>query len=113
MNSCPNNFFSAVGTCLRKYANFSGRANRPEYWWFMVFSWLGNILLLMLDTHGSASAIFSLAMVLPSLAVHARRLHDIDKSGWWQLIALIPLIGWLILLYWVVQPSDFHRNRFG
>lgn len=112
MGSYPNNCLNAVGTCLRKYAVFSGRANRSEYWWFIVFNWLGSGVLLLLDTYGIASSLFVLLMMPPYFAVHARRLHDINKSGWWQLIALIPLIGWLIVLYWVVQKGDAGSNRF-
>lgn len=111
--SCPNNFFDSVKICLSKYADFSGRANRPEYWWFMLFTWVVNLLLSSCIEHRFIAIIFSLSMILPTFAVHARRLHDINKSGWWQLIAIIPLIGWLILLYWVIQKSDAHRNRFG
>jgi uncharacterized membrane protein YhaH (DUF805 family) len=60
----------------------------------------------------AASALFSLAVLLPNIAVAARRLHDIDRSGWWQLILLIPLIGLIVMIYWCVQPGK-EPNRFG
>ncbi|MEJ5989616.1 DUF805 domain-containing protein [Ramlibacter sp. PS3R-8] len=98
-------FKTAVIRCLRdKYVDFNGRAGRSEYWWFfllcvgvaVVFNVLG------LDMLGLLA---NLALLLPSLAVGARRLHDTGKSGWFQLVWLIPLIGWAIMIYWLVQPS--------
>ncbi|BEP95309.1 hypothetical protein GmRootA79_36930 [Acidovorax sp. A79] len=96
-------FVSAVKSCLTQYAGFSGRAVRSEFWWFFLFqvavmvvaSFLGDVI----------SGIVSLALVLPALAVGARRLHDIGRSGWWQLLTLTG-IGVLVLIYWWVQPSE-------
>lgn len=127
------NFQTAVRTCFSKYATFSGRAVRSEYWYFALFGILGQIVLGMIDgilfntgsmMHGPGSVsfqsdggplslLFSLAIFLPSLAVGVRRLHDIDKSGWWLLLILLPLIGFLVLLYFFVQPSQPGANRFG
>ena len=127
------NFSTAVRSCLQKYVTFSGRASRPEYWWFVLFLILGQLVANILDTmmfgsgrvmhgpgyaewvsHGGPlSAIFSLAMLLPGLAVAVRRMHDLGKSGWWLLIAFVPFVGWLVLLYFLVQPSQPMTNQFG
>ena len=102
-------FGESIKTCFTKYADFTGRATRPEYWWWFLFLVLGTIgASIISDT---VSALFSLATLLPSLAVGCRRLHDIDKSGWFLLLNLIPVIGWVILLYWAVQEGR-EPNRF-
>lgn len=107
-------FADAVRTCLSKYADFSGRARRSEYWYFFLFNVLvgivGSVLDNVLGTEtGSGSGVIgglaSLALLLPSIAVGARRLHDISRSGWWLLIGLIPLVGWIVLIVWFVQDS--------
>jgi uncharacterized membrane protein YhaH (DUF805 family) len=110
---------------FRKYASFSGRARRAEYWWFTLFVALVIAGLTIVDTMiigmesietygiGPLGALFSLALLLPSLALTVRRLHDRDKSGWWILWALLPLIGGLILLYQYVQRGTIGDNRFG
>ena len=96
------NYYSTV---LKKYAVFSGRARRAEYWYFVLFNIIVSIILSIVssiihDKAGIISTIYMLAVIIPSLAVGARRLHDTGKSGWWQLISLIPIIGgiWLIVL---------------
>lgn len=109
-------------TVLRKYAVFSGRARRREYWFFVLFNVIISAVLSMLD-HGLASPIaegagplsglYSLAVLLPSLAVSVRRLHDTGRSGWWLLIGLVPLIGWLVLLFFQVQDSEPGSNAHG
>lgn len=104
------NFGSAVKTCFSKYADFSGRASRSEFWWFMLFAVLGYVATSLI--HGWIYTLFALGILIPSLAVGARRLHDTGRSGWLQLIALIPLIGALVLIYFMVQPSQ-GENRFG
>ena len=95
---------------LKKYATFSGRARRKEYWMFVLFNIIFSIVATILDGvigtrdpdtgYGIINGLYSLAVLLPSLAVVVRRLHDIGKSGWWLLIALIPIIGtiWLLVL---------------
>jgi len=105
------NFVDAVKNCFIKYVGFDGRATRSEYWWWVLFIFAVAIVAGLLDL-GMIGNLFSLATLLPSIAVGARRLHDIGKSGWWQLIGLIPLIGWLVLIYWAVQPSE-GDNAFG
>jgi len=100
----------AVKTCFNKYAEFNGRAARPEFWWFALFQF---VVVVVLDTiYRPLGGLASLAMLLPGLAVAARRLHDIGKSGWFLLLLLIPIIGWLVLLYFYCQPSG-PSNEFG
>ena len=99
------NFVDAVKQCFTKYVGFEGRARRSEYWWWVLFVVVVSVVLGTVRA-GMLGNLFSLATLLPSLAVGARRLHDIGKSGWWQLVALIPLIGWILLIYWAVQPSE-------
>jgi uncharacterized membrane protein YhaH (DUF805 family) len=102
-------FVTAIKTCLSKYATFSGRASRPEYWWFFLFEVLVLVGTAMVSDW--LYAIAALALLLPALAVGVRRLHDVGRSGWFLLLAIIPLVN-LILLYWAVQPSG-PANEFG
>jgi uncharacterized membrane protein YhaH (DUF805 family) len=110
-------FATAVQTVVvQKYANFSGRAMRSEYWWFVLAYFIASLVLMLVDKVLGVqllSTILGLALLIPSIAVGVRRLHDLDKSGWWLLIALIPLIGGLVLLYWFCQPGTPGPNRFG
>lgn len=108
---------------LKKYATFSGRAARSEYWYFTLFNALISIGLIILDrvigtynaeaAMGTLSSLYSLAVLIPSLAVSVRRLHDIGRSGWWFLLAFIPLIGALVLIYFMVQDSQAGNNQYG
>jgi uncharacterized membrane protein YhaH (DUF805 family) len=116
----------AVQSVLSKYATFSGRAVRSEFWWWVLFSIIVQAVTQVLDgavlapVFGSPAfdgpqiltGLAGLALLLPSLAVTVRRLHDVDRSGWWIFLNLIPLIGFLVLLYWYVQPSKPGVNRF-
>lgn len=112
-------FQEAVQTCFRKYVTIDGRARRAEYWWFYLFGFLGSAILQALDRMafgpdvGVLSAIFGLAILLPALAVGVRRLHDTDRSGWWLLLGLIPLIGAIILIIWFIGKGSPGTNRFG
>ena len=101
----------AVRTCLTKYAEFNGRAARPEFWWFVGAQFVVGLILNMVVP--ILGGIFSLAMLVPSLAAGARRLHDIGKSGWLQLLGLIPIVGWILLIYWTVQPGEPGSNQYG
>ena len=103
---------------LKKYAVFSGRARRKEYWMFALFSFIISIIISVVspmlgDSMGIAGIVYLLAVIIPSIAVAARRLHDTGRSGWWQLIALIPIIGaiWLIVL--LCLDSNQGDNVYG
>ena len=96
------NFGQAISTCLLNYATFSGRAGRPEFWWFFLFQLL--LMMAVSTVSERLTGLVNIALLLPSLAVGARRLHDIGKSGWWQLL-MISGIGFLVLVYWWVQPT--------
>ena len=101
----------SVRTCFTKYADFNGRAARPEFWWFVLAQFVVALILnMVLPLLGG---LFSLAVLVPSLAAGSRRLHDIGKSGWLQLLALIPLVGWVILIYWTAQPGNPAANQYG
>ena len=104
------------------YVNFSDRSNRGEFWWFMLASLLISIVLSLIDAAlfgevgaeiGVLSNLWSLAILLPGFALNTRRLHDIDRTGWWQLLIVVPVIGWIVLLVWFCQKPDPHPNRFG
>ena len=102
-------FGESIKTCFSKYATFGGRASRSEYWWFVLFTFLASAAAGIMGE--TVSGVFSLAILLPSLAVGARRLHDVDKSGWFLLLWFVPIIGWLILIFWAVQEGR-EPNRF-
>lgn len=115
----PPEFLQAVKTCLEKYTDFSGRAARPEFWWFYLFSVIVIVAAMILDWIVSFVVSFSifqllasLALIVPQIAAGARRLHDTDRSGWLQLISLT-IIGLIPLIYWLCQPGTKEQNRFG
>ena len=108
-------------TVLKKYATFSGRAQRAEYWYFVLFSTIISFVLILLDIMlgtsdsngtGLLSGIYSLAVFIPTLAVSVRRLHDIGKKGWWLLAILIPFIGFILLIIWFATDSK-EDNQYG
>jgi uncharacterized membrane protein YhaH (DUF805 family) len=103
-------FADSIKSGFAKYVDFNGRASRSEFWWWVLFTFLATLVLTFIS--GIVANLFSLAVLIPSIAVAARRLHDIDKSGWWQLVGLIPLLGLLLMIYWCVQPA-VEPNRFG
>ena len=120
---------------LKRYADFSGRSRRKEFWSYILFVWVMLFVLMYLDSAlglggtatsyaeggsvgfnmsgGVLTLVFALATLIPSLAVSVRRLHDVGKSGWMLLIGLIPLLGALYLLYLYVQPGAAGANRYG
>ena len=104
-------FEEAVKRALTvNYCNFQGRSSRSEYWWYCLFTFvLGFILGLISETLGG---ILSLALLLPGLGLGVRRLHDLNRSGWFLLLAIVPLVN-LILIYWFTQPSDPQANQYG
>ncbi|MDR1310437.1 MAG: DUF805 domain-containing protein [Burkholderiaceae bacterium] len=117
------NFTTAVKTCvLKKYARFTGRACRSELWWFFLFGTLCGMALLIVSAvlfpRGSKAmsvlfALFYLALLLPNVAVQVRRLHDVNRSGWWILLPLVPVVGSIILLVWMCSRGSAGANRFG
>jgi len=122
-------FTEAIQTVWSKYATLSGRATRPEFWWWVLFVILLNMATGIIDriviapalgfemlekTAGQPlSLIVSLALIIPGFCVSVRRLHDIDRSGWWLLINLIPIIGVLVYLFWLTRPGTDGANRYG
>lgn len=114
-------FGTAVKTCFSKYATFSGRACRSEYWYYVLFLWIIGIVASILDlslhapttVYSPFSSIVLIVTLLPSLGVVVRRLHDVNRSGWWYFIVLIPLIGFVVLLIWLCKKGVSGPNRFG
>ena len=100
-----------------KYALFTGRARRTEYWMFFLFNIVIGLGIAVIEsiigTGGILGIVFSLAMLIPGIAVTVRRLHDTGRSGWWILISLIPVIGWIILLVFMVLDSHPGDNEYG
>ncbi|WP_309667119.1 DUF805 domain-containing protein [Tabrizicola sp.] len=119
----------SVKRVYNSFAKFSGRAKRPDYWWFFLFQVIVTVVIAVVEGGGTMSAghgmfsgaynagpvgmIWSLVNFIPGLAVSVRRLHDLDKSGWWLLIALIPLIGAIVLIVWFASRGTVGSNRFG
>jgi uncharacterized membrane protein YhaH (DUF805 family) len=109
---------------IKKYAEFSGRARRKEYWMFVLFNAIIAIVLSLIDlaiglkfgpndSFGVLSGIYSLAVLVPSLAVSWRRLHDTDRSGWWYLINLVPCVGWIVFLVFTIMEGTPGDNQYG
>lgn len=104
------------------YANFKGRAQRKEFWMFQLFAFIFAILLVIIDGitgsldpisgFGLFSGIFTLALIIPTIAVGVRRLHDTGRSGWWYFAILIPLLGLIVLIFWCFD-SDSEENKYG
>ncbi len=103
-------FQESVTTCLQKYAVFTGRATRSEYWWFVLLVMV--VYLVAMVIHPILGMIASLGLLLPQLGAGVRRLHDMGKSGWWLLLSIIPLVG-LVVIYWLVQPTMPEANEYG
>lgn len=104
-----------LNMAMMHYFDFNGRNTRTEFWMYYLFYFICIIVLTIIETmlgFPVLSAIFGLAFLIPTLSFTCRRLHDTDKSGWWQLIGIIPVIGWIILIILLVQESD-GDNRFG
>ena len=110
-------FSEAVRSGFDHYVKFDGRASRPAFWWWFLFTVLvgiaANLLDLAIGTFGVFNGIVGLALLLPNLSVGIRRLHDTDRTGWWILIALIPLIGLIVLLIFYLQHGDPAENKYG
>jgi len=102
---------------MKKYADFGGRARRKEYWMFGLFNIIIFIALTAIEAAvggpGILGILYNLGTFIPNLAVTVRRLHDTDRSGWYVLVLLAPLVGIFVLLYYMCQDSDPDTNRFG
>lgn len=116
----PMTFFKSVKTVFSKYGTSTGRACRSEYWWFVLFTTIVAVVLGFLSDdvfHNQAihaiQGLWLLATILPTIAVQARRLHDINRVGWWQLLGILPIIGWLFILIWYCRKGTLGPNRFG
>ena len=124
MEAVPKpSFIEAVKTCFVKYATFSGRARRSEFWYFALFiiicqallGAIGNAIFGVPENGGTniLQVIFNLAVFIPQMSVSWRRMHDIGKKGTWSLIAAVPIIGWILILVWECTDSHPGENEFG
>jgi len=112
------NFVDSIKLGFSNYVNFTDRACRSEYWYWVLFYFVGEAVCALVDYllfghPGVLYSIFELGLFLPTLAVAVRRLHDTDRGGWWILLGLIPLVGWIILLVWYCSKGTDGPNRFG
>lgn len=107
-------FIEAIRTCYSKYAVFAGRATRSEYWYFVLFGAIVSIAYQVVFSSFltgnqmgmiAGGVVMFFLFTLPTIAVSVRRLHDIGRSGWWLLIVLVPLIGWILVIYWHCMKS--------
>jgi uncharacterized membrane protein YhaH (DUF805 family) len=111
----------AVRVCLNKYADFTGRARRSEYWWFIVFTAVASTVAGILDaligtqfgSTGVVQVLVTLALLVPGLAVSVRRLHDVGQTGWWVLLLLIPVLGALVLIVAFYIRDSAPDNQYG
>ena len=124
-------FGQAVASFFQNYVNFSGRAPRSAYWWVFLFNVIVAVVATILDQslgmaytmqgpsgpislgYGPIYTLYLLAVLIPSIALAVRRLHDRDKSGWWFLLVIVPLVGAIILVVWFALPGTAGNNRFG
>ena len=126
-------YTDAVKFGFIRYFDFTTRSSRSEFWWWILFTFLVGVALVIVNSilfgpsiqqsdaggtyvhfgGGVFGTIFEVVILIPTIAICCRRLHDTDKSGWRQLLAIIPIIGWCILLYWFVQPGEDGQNSFG
>ena len=110
-------FTQAIQSVFAQYATFTGRARRSEYWFFVLFNYVISAALGFLGRYmflfSILSGLYSLAVLIPSLAVTWRRLHDIGKGGGWYFFILVPLVGWIFLLVWLCRDSQPGQNAYG
>ena len=109
-------FSEAVKSGFDHYTKFDGRASRPAFWWWFLFGIIVSIVANILDVIAGTTIIgvlIGLGLLLPNLSVSIRRLHDTDRSGWWILIGLIPVIGWIVLIVFYVQEGTAGDNSHG
>ena len=116
-------FPQAINLGFKNYFKFSGRATRAENWWWALFTVLAGIVLAVVDTltgtmgmfgdSGLLGGLFELGVIVPSLALGVRRLHDINRTGWWLLLLFVPVIGWIVLIVWAIKRGDKGPNKYG
>jgi len=113
-------FVEALTSGFKNYVNFSGRSPRSAYWFWILWMIIIGVIAIILDIMifdtpqgGPINIIFGLATFLPGLAVGIRRLHDLDRTGWWVLIVFVPLIGIILLIVWACMKGTSGPNRFG
>ena len=114
-------FVESLSLFFKNYLNFSGRSGPSAYWWYLLWSLIFTILFAQIDSLAldisaedlfSLSSAFALITLIPSISLSFRRLHDIDKSGWWLLISLT-IIGIPVLIYWAIKAGDRQENSYG
>lgn len=105
-------FGKAISSCFAKYVDFKGRASRPEFWWFYLFAILLGWGSMLVDSSGILNMIINLALFPPIIAAGSRRLHDTNRSGWWQLI-MLTVIGLIPLVIWWASKGSKQDNQYG
>lgn len=110
-------FGEAIQSGFRRYVDFAGRSSRSEFWFWVLFAFIAQIVAGIIDAivlgMGILGGLVALALLLPGLAVSVRRLHDIGRTGWWVLIGLVPVVGLIVLIVFYVKPGQPGPNRFG
>jgi uncharacterized membrane protein YhaH (DUF805 family) len=109
-------FTQAISAGFSNYVNFSSRACRSEYWYWILFIIIADVVAAIIDQvlgMQLVTGLFGVATLIPNIAIAIRRLHDLDRTGWWILLGFIPLIGWIILLIWYITKGTDGPNRFG
>jgi uncharacterized membrane protein YhaH (DUF805 family) len=109
-------FTQSVNYCLTNYFKVSGRGGRSEYWWFMLTAFVASMVAALADAvvgHRFFNPLLSLGLFIPEITAGTRRLHDRNRSGWWQLIVLVPLIGFIVLIFWFIGEGTPGPNRYG
>ena len=116
-------YIDAIRFGFQKYRDFSGRSTKSEYWKWFFFVLIGALILSIVDIRmhtynfqtggGLTSGLFRVVTLIPSLALGARRLHDINRTGWWQLLLFVPLLGLIVLMILAAKDGDIGKNRYG
>ena len=116
-------FAEAIKSGFRNYFNFKGRSTRAELWWWVLFTLVTGFALAVVDSiigtsgkpeeQGFLEGLFGLFTLLPTLALGTRRLHDINRSGWWMFLLLAIFVGWFVLLLWSIRKGDQNPNKYG
>jgi len=113
-------FFGSIALGFQRYFDFKGRSSRPEYWWWVLFTIIMAIGIQLMeylvfgdDSKRILSTIWELTILIPSLSLGVRRLHDINRSGWWLLLWFAILIGWIVLFVWTIRRGDEGDNKYG